>query len=233
MDGRFFNCSNLKTHFNSFSLLDVALGHALVAVTPSTLVNLFAAFVSNSCLFLGIRWSRLWKFYRAHSPLRGCHLLGDRSIIYLFLYFLRISREAQKYYTEGLNLASIMPRGVRTSDDRWSKFHLCHRPMDSEKYISVSCGIRLNLDCNFSFTINLAPNRISYGAKLIGNSKYNLIPVYFNKIYKRFRFMYRKTSLWRISTFTHFQRRNSQHISTGISTNKASYNIRQYTSYFV
>ena len=42
MDGRIFNCFNLKTIFNSFCLLDVVLGHALAAVTPSTLVNLFA-----------------------------------------------------------------------------------------------------------------------------------------------------------------------------------------------
>ena len=47
LDGRFFNCFNLRTIFNSFSLLDVALGHALAAVTHSTLVNLF-----------GVHWSR-------------------------------------------------------------------------------------------------------------------------------------------------------------------------------
>ena len=44
MDGRFFNSFNLKNIFNSFSLLDVALGKTaakIAAVTHSTLVNFF------------------------------------------------------------------------------------------------------------------------------------------------------------------------------------------------
>ena len=44
-------------------------------------------------------------------------------------------------------------------------------PVHTEKYIFESCYIKLNLDCDYIFPIDLAPNRIPFGVKSTGNVK--------------------------------------------------------------
>ena len=41
------------------------------------------------------------------------------------------------------------------------------RDYDAERWTSVYCRIRLNFDCNYTFTFDLAPTRIQFGEKSI------------------------------------------------------------------
>ena len=38
----------------------------------------------------------------------------------------------------------------------------------TQECISGYCFINLNLDCNFTFPVDFAPNRVPFGAKSIG-----------------------------------------------------------------
>ena len=60
LDGRFYNCFNMRTIFNPFSLLEVALGHALATVTHSTLVNLFEK--TTEIKFIAKSWNTREKY---------------------------------------------------------------------------------------------------------------------------------------------------------------------------
>ena len=80
MYGRFFNSFNLKIIFNSFSLLDVALGHALAAVTHSTLVNFFE-FNTEYMKVVDFKWTdvfhewMIFQLLRFENHLKPCVLL--------------------------------------------------------------------------------------------------------------------------------------------------------------